>query len=307
MPSSTPHPNRACASEDRSTGVFVQKYQPAGIWLGSRGIVCYGSKGFLKHLSDFVPHHVESRQRQMTTQDPPFSLDLDKLKAFDSCTISNAIESLNIRLRNEGFLSGVARCRFPSLPPMVGYAATARIRTSSPPMSHRCYYDRMDWWNYVASLPNPRVLVLQDADHHPGLGAFVGEIHAAIASALNCVGCVTNGAVRDLPAVEAMGFQMFSRRIAVSHAYAHIVDFGEPVEIDSLKISSGELLHGDRHGIVTIPLSIAAEVPRMASQILQQEAELIDFCRSPRFSLQELSERIRNMNIRCDLPWRNAE
>ena len=40
---------------------------------------------------------------------------------------------------------------------MVGYAATARIRTASPPMSHRCYYDRMDWWNYVASLPEPRV------------------------------------------------------------------------------------------------------------------------------------------------------
>ena len=45
---------------------------------------------------------------------------------------------------------------------MVGYAATARIRTASPPMSHRCYYDRMDWWNYVASLPEPRVMVLQD-------------------------------------------------------------------------------------------------------------------------------------------------
>jgi regulator of RNase E activity RraA len=243
----------------------------------------------------------------MTQRTVLSSLDLEKLKAFDSCTITNAIERLNVRLRNEGFLSGVARCRFPRFPPMVGYAATARIRTAAPPMSQRCYYDRMDWWNYVASLPKPRVIVLQDADHNPGLGAFVGEIHAAIGHALNCVGCVTNGAVRDLPAVEAMGFQLYAGHTSVSHAYAHIADFGEPVEIGGLKFSSGDLLHGDRHGIVNIPLSIAAEVALEASKICRQERELIEFCQSPRFSLGELAERIQNMDPSCDLPWKGAK
>jgi regulator of RNase E activity RraA len=174
-------------------------------------------------------------------------------------------------------------------------------------MSHRCYYDHMDWWNYVASLPEPRVMVLQDADHNAGLGAFVGEIHAAIGLALNCVGCVTNGAVRDLPAVEAMGFQMYASHTSVSHAYAHIAEFGEPVEIDSLKISSGDLLHGDRHGIVNIPLSIATEIPLEASKICQGERDLVRFCSSPHFSLQELAERIKNMDLSCDLPWRSAK
>jgi 4-hydroxy-4-methyl-2-oxoglutarate aldolase len=235
------------------------------------------------------------------------SVNLKKLASFDSCTISNAIERLNVRLRNEGFISGVARCRFPSLPPMVGYAATARVRTASPPVSHRCYYDRMDWWHYVASLPEPRVMVLQDVDHQPGLGACVGEIHASIGRALNCVGCVTNGAVRDLPAVEAMGFQMYARHSSVSHAYAHITEFGEPVEIDGLKISPGDLLHGDRHGVITIPLSVVTEVAQQAAKIREEEQELIQFCHSSRFSLQELSERIGKMNIRCDLPWRDVE
>ena len=84
--------------------------------------------------------------------------------------------------------------------------------------------------------------------------------------ALHCAGCVTNGAVRDLPAVEAMGFQLFARNTSVSHAYAHIIEFGEPVEIDGLKISSGDLLHGDRHGVIIIPVAIAAKVPEEASQ-----------------------------------------
>lgn len=232
------------------------------------------------------------------------SVDLETLKSFDSCTISNAIERLNVRPRNEGFLSGTARCQFPRLPPMVGFAATARIRSSAPPMSQRCYYDRMDWWHYVDSLPEPRVLVLQDSDQQPGLGAFVGEIHAAIGIALHCMGCVTNGAVRHLPEVEAMGFQLYAHHVSVSHAYAHIVEFGEPVEIDDLQISSGDLLHGDCNGVVNVPLSVAAEVLLEASRIRQQEQELVQFCQSPDFSLSELSQRIQNMNLSCDLPWR---
>jgi 4-hydroxy-4-methyl-2-oxoglutarate aldolase len=232
-------------------------------------------------------------------------VDLETLRAFDTCTVSNAIERLEVRLRNEGFVSGAVRCRFRELPPMVGYAATGRIRTVSPPMAHRCYYDRMDWWSYVASLPKPRILVLQDADPKPGLGAFVGEIHAAIGLALDCVGCVTNGAVRDLPAVKALNFQLFAGSVSVSHSYAHIIDFNEPVEIGGLKIRSGDLLHGDRHGVLNIPLEIAAEIPAKASEVLAEERELTEFCHSSKFSLEELGKRLRQNPGNCGLPWRS--
>jgi regulator of RNase E activity RraA len=229
---------------------------------------------------------------------------LEKLKNLDACTVSNAIERLNVRLRNEGFISGAVRCRFPDLPPMVGYAATARIRTAAPPMTGRCYYDRIDWWNYLASIPAPPVMVLEDMDHQPGIGAFVGEIHAAIGQALDCAGCVTNGAVRDLPALKEAGFQVFAGRTSVSHSYAHIIEFGEPVEIGGLKIKSGDLLHGDRHGVQIIPLEIAAELPEEAEKIRDEERELIDFCRSGEFSLDGLSRRLQSGSGRCELPWR---
>lgn len=233
-------------------------------------------------------------------------MNLKALSSIDTCTVSNAIERLDVRLRNEGFVSGPIRCRFPNLPPLVGYAATGRIRTVSPPMTHRCYYDRMDWWSYVASLPQPRVMVLQDADPNPGLGAFVGEIHATIGRALNCVGCVTDGAVRDLPAVEAMGFNLFARCTSVSHSYAHIIEFGEPVEIGGLKIQSGDLLHGDRHGVLTIPLDVAVQIPGVAAKIVEEERALIDYCHSPQFTLEGLAERVKNASSNCDLPWRSS-
>ena len=242
-------------------------------------------------------------EKGMTDQTVIADLDLEKLSAIDTCTVSNAIERLNVRLRNEGFVSGCLKCRFPNLPPLVGYAATGRIRTTMPPMTHRCYYDRMDWWTYVASLPEPRVMVLQDVEPTPGVAAWVGEIHAAIGHALKCVGCVTNGAVRDLPAAEAMGFQLFSGCVAVSHSYAHIIEFGEPVEIGGLKINSGDLIHGDAHGVLTIPLHVAAKVPEEAARIRQDELELIEFCGSPQFSLEGLSERVHRASSDCDLPW----
>jgi 4-hydroxy-4-methyl-2-oxoglutarate aldolase len=217
----------------------------------------------------------------------------ESLQGMDTCLVSNAIERFNVRLRNEGFVSGTLRSRFPQLPPMLGYAVTARVQTSSAPMKAGCYYDRMDWWNYLASMPEPRVMVLQDADQSPGFGALVGEIHATIAQALHCTGCVTDGAVRDLQAVEALRFPLFSRRVSVSHAYAHIVDFGNSVEIGRVIFRPGELVHGDRNGVQIIPREIAEEVPAMAGRIRAQEHEFIEFCRSGGFSLEELGNRIK--------------
>jgi 4-hydroxy-4-methyl-2-oxoglutarate aldolase len=218
--------------------------------------------------------------------------EFDSLRALETCSASNAVELFEVRLRNEGFVHGTARCHFPELPPMLGYAATAVIRSSAPPMAGRCYYHRMDWWNYLLTIPEPRVMVLQDVDRTPGIGAFVGEIHANIALALQCVGCVTNGAVRDLKAVEELDFYLFSGNVAVSHAYAHIVEFGDAVEIGGLKIRPGDLVHGDRHGVHTIPLSIAPKVPEKAAEIERMEKDLIQFCRSAEFSSQSLARRL---------------
>jgi 4-hydroxy-4-methyl-2-oxoglutarate aldolase len=215
--------------------------------------------------------------------------DFGRLKTLDTCTVSNAIERFDVRPRNEGFVHGPVHCLFPSLPPMLGYAVTGRIRSSSQPISGGWYYDHIEWWRSFQGAPSPRVMVLQDVDHSPGFGAFVGEIHAHIAAALNCVGCVTNGAVRDLAQVEALGFQLFAGRVAPSHAYAHLVDWGQPVEIGGLRIKPGDLLHGDRHGVLAVPLAVAADVPRVAGELGRQERDLIDLCKSSSFSLKALT------------------
>jgi 4-hydroxy-4-methyl-2-oxoglutarate aldolase len=177
--------------------------------------------------------------------------------------------------------------------PMVGYAATARIRSSSPPMEGRgYYYDRTDWWNHILSIPEPRVVVIEDMDQPAGLGAFIGEVNANILLALGCAGLVTNGAVRDLGEVGLTRFHMFAGNVSVSHAYAHVFDFGGTVEVGGLKIRPGDLVQGDRHGIQTIPLQIAVKVPAVAREILQSRHHLVGLCRSGEFSVSSLREAI---------------
>ena len=213
---------------------------------------------------------------------------LEALRRFDVCTVSNAIETFGARVRNEGFADSSVRSMFAHFPPMVGYAITGKIRTAATPTVEHSYYDRTDWWNHLLTVPKPRVIVVQDIDAQPGLGAFLGEVHANILRALGCVGAVTNGAVRDLPAVEAIGFNLFAGHVAVSHAYAHLVDFGSTVEVGGLTVRPGDLIHGDRHGIVSIPLEIAAEIPAVAARILEMEKSIVSLCQSPRFSLEKL-------------------
>ena len=219
---------------------------------------------------------------------------LEALRRLDTCTVANAIETFQERLRNEGFADHTIRCLFPRLHPMLGYAATIKIRGSAPPTAGKLYRERTDWWDYVLSLPAPRVVVIQDIATRTGLGSLVGAVHMNILRTLRCEGVVTNGSVRDIPAAESACFHYFAQGPSVSHAYVHITEMGEPVEIGGLKIKSGDLLHGDVHGVQSIPLDIAGQIPEVAAKIIAKEQTLIALCRSPEFSLEKLRTAVGN-------------
>jgi 4-hydroxy-4-methyl-2-oxoglutarate aldolase len=223
---------------------------------------------------------------------------LEELAQLDSCTVANAIETFNVRLRNSGFADGAVRCQFPDLPPLVGYAATVRVRTSEPPMEGDSYYYRLDWLDHLEKIPSPRVLVIEDMDPHPGLGSFVGGVHANFLARLGCVGMVTNGAVRDVDAARTLKFQMFAGNLTVSHAFAHILDFGGAVKVGSMQVQPGDLLHGDRHGVQTVPAEIASKIPPVAQRMSAEEKALVEFCWSTGFSLEKLRSEVEALRTR---------
>jgi 4-hydroxy-4-methyl-2-oxoglutarate aldolase len=213
---------------------------------------------------------------------------LEELRQLDSCSVANAIETFGVRLRNSGFTDSTVRCIFEDFPPLIGYAATVRVRTSDPPMEGDSYYYRLDWLDHLLSISAPRVLVIQDLDAHPGLGSFIGDVHTNILRAVGCVGVVTNGAVRNVEAARALKFQVFAGNLSVSHAFAHVFDFGGPVQVGHMQVRPGDLLHGDRHGIQTVPIEIAQKIPAVVRRMNQEERELIEFCQSSAFTPEQL-------------------
>jgi regulator of RNase E activity RraA len=222
----------------------------------------------------------------MPTPLPPAQL--DALRKFDAPTVANAIETFNVRPRNTGFMSPDVRCMFPDLGVMVGYACTAIIAADHQPPA-KPKVSRPDWWRKILDTPAPRVIVMQDSDTQP-VGSFWGEVQGNIHKALGCIGLVTNGGVRDLDEVRALGFHFFASAILVSHAYVHLVDIDVPVSVGGMVVQPGDLIHADKHGAQVIPHDIAADIPKAVADIAANERRIIDVCQSPDFSLDKLMQ-----------------
>jgi regulator of RNase E activity RraA len=183
-------------------------------------------------------------------------------------------------------MSASIQCRFPSLGPVVGYAVTAKIRSGRYEDSPNDL--RRELWEHTQSVPAPRLVVIEDCDPLPGRGSFWGEVNANIFRALGCLGVVTDGSVRDLPEMEAAGFFAFSGSVSVSHAYARVVCVGSDVEVGGLRVEPGDLLHGDMHGVVSIPKHTVNRLIDEVRAVELHEREIIDLCNSSEFSLARL-------------------
>ncbi|HEY2934196.1 MAG TPA: RraA family protein [Acidobacteriota bacterium] len=218
---------------------------------------------------------------------PLSNQELAVLQRIPTPTISNAIEKFNLRGRDSGFTSGI-HCLFPELGAVVGYAGTATVRSARAPAGNTLPLRRR-YWEYLRDLPKPTIVVMRDLDNPP-LGAFWGEVNANIHRALGCAGVVVEGTVRDLDEVRGLGFHFFASAVSVSHAYAHLDDFGKPVQVGGLTVQSGDLIHADKHGVMVIPHQVAREVAAAAAEVEKYERPIISLCKSPEFSIDKLEE-----------------
>jgi len=220
----------------------------------------------------------------MEAHDPAL---LKLLQTYNSPTVANAIEVFDVRPRNEGFMRPEIRCIFPNMGVMVGYAVTVKIQALTPGAKGATIYPS-EHWKDIMKVPAPRVIVVEDLDEPSGLGSLWGEVNANMHKAMGCVGCVTNGSVRDLDEVEPLGFHFFASHVGVSHSYVHIVEVGTPVRIGGLTVRPGDLLHGDKHGVTNIPLDLAAKIPEGVKIVDTMERQIINYSKSPEFTVEGL-------------------
>ncbi|MEJ7901946.1 MAG: RraA family protein [Thermomicrobiales bacterium] len=225
----------------------------------------------------------------MTTRPALSDATLAFLRSIDSPTIANAIEPFNLRDRCDGFIGGAVECQFSELGVMVGRAVTVTMSSAPGEPASRDGYWRM--WDALDAADAPAVLAIQDVSGAPHRCAYAGEMMATLAQRLGAVGMVTDGALRDVDEVQAIGFHYFMKYPVVSHGNFEIVSVGEPIELDGQQIESGDLLHGDRNGIVIIPDAAIDGLEEAVAGIRSKEQAQLAYMRSNDFSLTDLKQR----------------
>jgi len=221
--------------------------------------------------------------------------ELERLRNITTPTIANAIERLKLRRNDAGYTGATIKCFFPELGPIAGHACTAVIRSKHPNPQPK-YGSRRPYWEHILQCPAPRIAVVQDLDQPPA-GAYLGEVNSNIHKRLGCVSLITDGAVRDLDEVHALGFSFFASAVSVSHAYAHLEDFNTPIEVGGLAIHPGDLIVADRHGAILIPEGAGRQIIAAAKDVEQYERPMIELCKSPEFSTERLAELLEHEGV----------
>ncbi|MCZ6618647.1 MAG: RraA family protein [Gammaproteobacteria bacterium] len=212
------------------------------------------------------------------------------LQTLDTPTVCNALEAVAPERRGHGYTVNPLVCTRPDLPAVVAVARTACIRAAHPSDLKGKEAREMSegYYAYVDEGPKPSVMVIQDLDGgQRGYGSWWGEVNSNIHKGFGCSGVITDGSVRDLPDIAA-GFQMLADRVGPSHAFVHVVSFGQPVTVSGMRVRSGDLIHADQHGAVVIPWEVAGDVQAAAGLIGRRERVIIDAAREEGFDMARL-------------------
>jgi regulator of RNase E activity RraA len=169
---------------------------------------------------------------------------------------------------------------------MLGYAVTAICDNRPGEVAGRRAF--FEWLQAIKEAPKPVVCVFQDVSLDPKTSCYMGEVMATCAQKLGAIGLLTDGGVRDLAEVEALGFHYFAAGAVASHGNFAITKVGLPVKVSGVTIRPGDLVHADRNGALVIPDDTAEGLPGAVETIRQREKRVLDYAQSPDFNVEAL-------------------
>jgi regulator of RNase E activity RraA len=119
----------------------------------------------------------------------------------------------------------------------------------------------------------------------------MGEVMATTAKNLGAIGCVSDGGLRDVLEVRALGgFHYFCPGFVVSHGNPVVCDVEVAVTVDGMDVVPGDLLHGDINGLLVIPSAIAHQVAERVEEVRNAEREVLEFVRRPGLTVEKLRQ-----------------
>ena len=178
--------------------------------------------------------------------------ELLQLKRWNTPTIYNGWEQITTHdAAADAFNLEPTTDFMPQMGPMIGYATTLIVELSNK--AHKNAKAWADYRAYLASVPGPKIAVVQDLDKPNFVGSFWGEVNSNTHRALGCVGTITDGCIRDIDEMANAGFKALAHRLCVGHAHSCPVKWNCEVEAFGRRIQPGQLIHADQHGFLAIP------------------------------------------------------
>ncbi|MEP7341802.1 MAG: RraA family protein [Acidobacteriota bacterium] len=180
--------------------------------------------------------------------------DLLELRRWNTPTVYNGWEQITKHeAGRDGFNPEETTDFMPQMDAMVGYAVTVVCQPGNAEHKKSNPNAWDEYWRYVASVPGPKIVVVQDLDKPNFVGAFWGEVNANVHRALGCVGTIIDGCIRDVDDMYYAGFKALAKRLCVGHAYSCPVRWGGEVEVFGRRVKPGQLIHADKHGFLVVP------------------------------------------------------
>ncbi len=165
---------------------------------------------------------------------------------------------------------------------MVGPATTLRYIPAREDLDHLGVFE--DWSHpqrkVVEEIPVGNVLVMDTRGDTRAASA--GHILLTRMQVRGAAGVVTDGSLRDLPAISAMDWPVYAARGAAptNLIHHHAVDIDVPIACGEVPVYPGDILVGDAEGVVVVPRHLVDEVAADAAEQEQFEAFVIDEVRA---------------------------
>ncbi|HUW93926.1 MAG TPA: RraA family protein [Bacteroidales bacterium] len=180
--------------------------------------------------------------------------DLLELKRWNTPTVYNGWEQITRHnTGRDGFNLEPVTDYMQQMGPMAGYAVTVVIEPGNRGHSNNNPETTKLYLEYIASVPGPKIVVVQDLDKPVIYGAFWGEVNSNLHWALGCIGTITDGGIRDTDEMNNAGFKALARGVCVGHAWSTPVKWNCEVEVFGRKVLPGQMIHADKHGFLVIP------------------------------------------------------
>jgi 4-hydroxy-4-methyl-2-oxoglutarate aldolase len=192
------------------------------------------------------------------------------LRAVDSATVANAIEALGVRDPAEGYADLRLRCLVAQREPMVGYAVTVKVDSTTPGLTP----DRSRLSGLIEAVsrsPKPCVVVAEEAGPSPERGCHMGDVVATMLARIGVVGAVSGSGIRDVAGIRELGLTAFALGTVVGRGPWTIMAVGTEVEVAGLRVRNGDLLHGNGDGLVSVPRDAPAELLRHIAAVRTKE------------------------------------